>query len=40
MGEEYARFVEELVRRGNGERIWRGESPFAEPASAEAPPAS
>lgn len=28
---EYEAFVRELVKRGNGEKIWRGESPFAQP---------
>jgi hypothetical protein len=34
---EYERFVREITRRGNGEKIWRGESPFAAPATAPAP---
>ena len=36
---EYERFVRELTRRGNGERIWRGESPF-QPAAAVTPSAA
>lgn len=34
---EYEAFVRELVRRGNGEKIWQGTSPFEKPAS---PPAT
>ena len=34
---EYEAFVNALVRRGNGERIWRGESPVLSPAQSPAP---
>lgn len=36
---QYEAFVRALVRRGNGERIWRGESPFAAAAPDAAAPA-
>ena len=34
---EYRAFVESLVRRGNGERIWRGQSPVLNPAESPIP---
>ena len=34
---QYETFVKALVRRGNGERIWRGESPVLSPAASPAP---
>ena len=30
---QYEVFVRALVRRGNGERIWRGEAPVYDPAA-------
>ena len=38
MGREYEAFVRALARRGNGEKIWRGESPFALPPLGPANP--
>ena len=36
---QYEAFVKALVRRGNGERIWRGESPVLSPQASPAPAA-
>jgi len=40
MGAEYEAFVREMVKRGNGERVWRGESPFQASSAATAAPAT
>jgi hypothetical protein len=40
MGAEYEAFVREMVKRGNGERVWRGESPFQASAATAVAPSS
>jgi hypothetical protein len=37
LSSQYDAFVEALVRRGNGERIWRGQSPVLNPAESALP---
>ena len=34
---EYEAFVRAIVKRGNGEKIWRGESPIAVPVPSTVP---
>ena len=34
---EYEAFVRAIVKRGNGEKVWRGESPIAAPVPATVP---
>ena len=34
---EYEAFVRAIVKRGNGEKIWRGESPIAAPVPSTVP---
>ncbi|MCE2883100.1 MAG: DUF1570 domain-containing protein [Planctomycetaceae bacterium] len=40
MGAEYRAFVDKIVARGNGEKIWRGQNPTLESSPAQVPAAA